>query len=49
MAVKVFLSHQRADAVAAARIATRLRTVHQIESYLDVLDPFLNLGGEDLG
>lgn len=45
--IKVFISHQRADAVSAAAIAHRLRTHHSIESYLDVIDPYLSKG-EDL-
>ncbi|WP_349237190.1 TIR domain-containing protein [Bosea sp. ASV33] len=43
----MFISHQRADAVSAAAIAHRLRTYHSIESYLDVIDPYLSKG-EDL-
>ena len=37
--MKVFISHQKADAVRAAEIARHLRAVHSIESYLDVVDP----------
>jgi hypothetical protein len=39
--VKVFLSHQKHDAELSQRIANRLRTVHGIESYLDVIDPYM--------
>lgn len=46
--MRVFLSHQKADSQKAAEIAMRLRTRHGIESYLDVIDPYLGKGGEDL-
>nr|WP_316628194.1 toll/interleukin-1 receptor domain-containing protein [uncultured Brevundimonas sp.] len=45
--MKVFLSHQSADSPLAARIAYRLKAVHSIDSYLDVIDPYLGRG-EDL-
>jgi hypothetical protein len=48
MAIKVFLSHQRADSVKAAEISTRLSSKHGIQSYLDVIDPYLGKPGEDL-
>lgn len=46
--MKVFLSHQNADSVLASQIAQRLWTHHQIESYLDVIDPYLNDPAKDL-
>ena len=46
--IKVFLSHQSADSLTASYIARRLRDNHQIESYLDVIDPYINRRGEDL-
>jgi len=46
--IKVFLSHQSADSLTASYIARRLRVNHQIESYLDVIDPYINRRGEDL-
>lgn len=46
--VKVFLSHQSADAALAGRIAVRLKNVHGIESYLDVIDPYIGGSGDDL-
>jgi hypothetical protein len=46
--IKVFLSHQRADSARAAEIATRLRVYHTIDSYLDIIDPYLGRPGEDL-
>lgn len=45
--LKVFLSHQTADTALAARLAHRLLTVHQMASYLDVIDPGIKTG-EDL-
>jgi hypothetical protein len=47
--VKVFISHQKTDSDQATLIAARLRTHHQIDSYLDVIDPYLASGGSDLG
>ncbi|RXD04883.1 toll/interleukin-1 receptor domain-containing protein [Sphingomonas sp. UV9] len=46
--VKVFLSHQSADAAVAARIEKRLRENHGIACYLDVIDPYIGQRGEDL-
>lgn len=46
--VKVFISHQSADTAVAEQIAYRLKWHHQIESYLDVIDPSLRRNGEDL-
>jgi hypothetical protein len=45
--IKVFISHQKADSAKAAAIAYRLKSQHSIESYLDVIDPYLGKG-EDL-
>lgn len=39
--MKVFLSHQRHDSDLSQRIANRLRTHHSIDSYLDVIDPYV--------
>lgn len=36
--MKVFISHQQQDTALAERIALRLRIVHSIPSYLDVMD-----------
>lgn len=44
----MFLSHQSADSFTAAHIAQRLRNHHGIDSYLDVIDPFMARHGEDL-
>jgi hypothetical protein len=48
MAIKVFLSHQKADGAKAAEIAQRLTTKHGIQSYLDIIDPYLGRPGEEL-
>lgn len=48
MAIKVFISHKLEDAQQAKAIADRLRNVHQIDSYLDVLDPVIGKTGEEL-
>jgi hypothetical protein len=49
MLVKVFISHQQADSELAAAIALRLRYTHQIESYLDNIDPHAGKAGDALG
>ncbi|WPZ34527.1 toll/interleukin-1 receptor domain-containing protein [Thalassobaculum sp. OXR-137] len=49
MTVKVFISHQQSDSETAGRIAYRLRAVHQIECYLDVIDPNTRQAGNELG
>ncbi len=46
--MKVFISHKSVDAALATRVRDRLMTVHQIQSYLDVVDPALEKKGEDL-
>jgi hypothetical protein len=46
--MKVFISHQRADSVVAAEIAGRLKSVHQIDSYLDVVDSVILRNADDL-
>lgn len=45
--IKVFISHQKTDSLKASAIADRLKTYHSIESYLDVIDPYISKG-EDL-
>lgn len=45
--IRVFISHQRADSLLATQIAGHLRLNHQIDSYLDVIDPGATRG-EDL-
>lgn len=47
--MKVFLSHQKADSEIAGVIATRLKLYHQIDVYLDVVDPNASTTGDDLG
>jgi hypothetical protein len=39
--MKVFISHQRADSRRATEIAAYLKQRHQIDSYLDVVDPLI--------
>lgn len=46
--MKIFLSHQRSDTAVAHRIRDRLKTQHNIESYLDVIDAQLDKAGDDL-
>lgn len=46
--IKVFLSHQKHDAPRAQLIRDRLLAYHQIDSYLDVIDPYLNSSGDEL-
>lgn len=45
----MFVSHQRADSALAAAIAGRLKGVHGIDSYLDLIDPDGSKAGENLG
>lgn len=45
--MKVFISHQKADTNIALHISKRLASVHNIESYVDVIDTSIN-NGEDL-
>lgn len=46
--MKVFISHQQADAQLALVVAARLKTQHSIDSYLDVIDPGIRTSGDDL-
>lgn len=46
--MKIFISHQRADSALALRISNRLRDVHRIASYLDVIDPEATDKGDTL-
>lgn len=48
MPIKVFISHKQVDAPQAKYIADRLKNVHQIDSYLDVIDSVINKTGEAL-
>lgn len=45
---KVFISHQAADAMLSRQISDRLRNIHGIDTYLDVIDSYLLRRGEDL-
>lgn len=42
--MKVFLSHQKQDSALTAQIAHRLKHRHNIDAYLDVIDPFFGQG-----
>ncbi|WP_313008953.1 toll/interleukin-1 receptor domain-containing protein [Brevundimonas vesicularis] len=46
--MKIFISHQKVDALVAAQVARRLLAVHGITSYLDVIDPYVNDSAENL-
>lgn len=46
--MKVFISHQQADTAIAAQVARRLLLSHDIPSYLDVIDPYVNGSAESL-
>jgi hypothetical protein len=46
--IKVFLSHKSEDSEIAGSIANRLKTHHQIDVYLDVIDRNLERSGPDL-
>lgn len=46
--IKVFLSHKNEDSEIAGAIALRLKSHHQIDSYLDVIDRNLEKSGPDL-
>lgn len=46
--MKVFISHQRQDSATATTLAHRLKYTHQIDFYLDVIDPAILRNGEDL-
>jgi hypothetical protein len=46
--IKVFLSHKSEDSEVAGAIAYRLKTQHQIDVYLDVIDRNLEKSGPDL-
>jgi len=48
VAIKVFISHKLEDAGQAKLISDRLRNVHNVDTYLDVLDPTIGRNGEEL-
>lgn len=47
--MKVFISHQRVDSDIAGTIAARLQVYHDIDSYLDIIDPVASKSGDQLG
>lgn len=46
--MKVFISHQKNDSTIAQAIGSRLWVYHDIDYYLDVIDPHLGKAGDDL-
>jgi hypothetical protein len=46
--IKVFLSHKLEDSLLAKTIAYRLKEVHRIDVYLDVIDNMVRMDGVDL-
>jgi TIR domain len=47
--MKVFISHQQADYVLAGKISAYLKINHQMDSYLDLIDPNASKAGDQLG
>lgn len=47
--MKVFISHQQADSVLAGKIAGYLKANHQMDCYLDIIDPNASKTGDQLG
>lgn len=47
--MKVFISHQQADSYLAGRISYHLKFNHQIDCYLDLVDPNASQAGDELG
>lgn len=47
--MKIFISHQKADSTLAGKISTYLKANHQIDSYLDLIDPNASQAGDKLG
>jgi hypothetical protein len=45
--VKIFLSHQKHDSEVALEVKIRLKINHNIDCYLDIIDPAIKIG-EDL-
>lgn len=47
--MKVFISHQKSDTDLAAAVAHRIKNIHNIDSYLDVIDPNASQEDDQLG
>jgi hypothetical protein len=47
--MKVFVSHQKADSKLATEISVYLKINHQIDCYLDLIDPNASKAGDQLG
>lgn len=45
--MRIFLSHQKTDSAVALKVQGHLKSNHDIDCYLDVIDPKLN-NGEDI-
>jgi hypothetical protein len=45
--IKVFLSYQYSDVSSAAYVARRLKIYNDIDSYLDIIDPYIGRPDED--
>ncbi len=47
--MKVFISHQKSDSELAGKISYHLKYNHQIDCYLDLVDPNASQAGDELG
>jgi hypothetical protein len=47
--MRVFVSHQKADSELAGQISYHLKVNHQIDCYLDLIDPNASRAGDQLG
>ena len=45
--MRIFLSHQKTDSALALKVQSHLKSNHDIDCYLDVIDPKLT-NGEDI-
>lgn len=46
--MKIFISHRRVDSKIAVAISEYLREKHEVETWVDELDPYLSENGDDL-
>lgn len=46
--MKIFISHKDQDSLSARSIAHRLKALHGLDSYLDVIDPYIGRPIEEL-
>ena len=47
--MKIFISHQKVDSILATNISDYLKENHQLDSYLDLIDPNVSQMGDQLG